>query len=180
MSEILHLAEAFRQKSEKQAESIGQEVANEYKQHAEIIRQCLEESVSTLQGDIAGIMQSLKSDLAQQADSLREGLQDSNQRLKRSALSGWLWLTLTMVLLFAASAGALLLSGSWIAENARTLAEQKAQSAELLAPKGLRVWRDGDRVALELPKGWESQPPVKSKNGSQMIFLGTPKALEKR
>lgn len=180
MSEILNLAEAFRQKSEKQAESIGQEVANEYKQHAEIIRQCLEESVSTLQGDIAGIMQSLKSDLTQQAESLREGLQDSNQRLRRSALSGWLWLTLTMVLLFAASAGALLLSGNWIAENARTLAEQKAQSAELLAPKGLRVWRDGDRVALELPKGWESQPPVKSKNGTLMIFLGTPKALEKR
>lgn len=180
MSEILNLAEAFRQKSEKQAESIGQEVANEYKQHAEIIRQCLEESVSTLQGDIAGIMQSLKSDLTQQAESLRGGLQDSNQRLRRSALSGWLWLTLTMVLLFAASAGALLLSGNWIAENARTLAEQKAQSAELLAPKGLRVWRDGDRVALELPKGWESQPPVKSKNGTLMIFLGTPKALEKR
>lgn len=180
MSEILHLAEAFRQKSEKQAESIGQEVANEYKQHAEIIRQCLEESVSTLQGDLAGIMQSLKSDVTQQAESLREGLQDSNQRLKRSALSGWLWLTLTMALLFAASAGALFLSGSWIAENARTLAEQKAQSAELLAPKGLRVWRDGDRVALELPKGWESQPPVKSKNGTVMIFLGTPKALEKR
>lgn len=180
MSEILHLAEAFRQKSAKQAASIGQEVATEYKQHAEIIRQCLEESVSTLQGDIAGIMQSLKSDLTQQAESLREGLQDSNRRLKRSALSGWLWLTLTMVLLLAASAGALLLSGNWIAENARTLAEQKAQSAELLAPKGLRVWRDGDRVALELPKGWESQPPVKSKNGTLMIFLGTPKALEKR
>lgn len=180
MSEILRLAETFQKRSETLATDTEKTLKDEFNKHAKTLTECLTTEASETQDAIAGIMQSLKSDLTEQAESLREGLQDSNLRLKRSALSGWLWLTLTMALLFAASAGALFLSGSWIAENARTLAEQKAQSAELLAPKGLRVWRDGDRVALELPKGWESQPPVKSKNGTVMIFLGTPKALEKR
>lgn len=157
MSEILNLAEAFRQKSEKQAESIGQEVANEYKQHAEIIRQCLKESVSTLQDDIT----------------------ESHRHLKGQILKGWMWLVLSGLMLLMLAMSGLFVTGEIVTRNIQTIAEQNRTLKQLSDVQGLRAWREGDRLTLELPKGWQALPMTTSTEGKPLIFLGTKKALEK-
>lgn len=158
MSEILNLAEAFRQKSEKQAASIGQEVQNEYKKHAQIINQCLSESRTTLEADIL----------------------ESHKRLKSQILSGWLWFFLTIMLLLAAITGVLFFSGEWIADNIKTLKEQAKAEQTLTAPAGLKVWRDGDKLTILAPKGWVAGESWTSKTGHTVLTIGTKKALEKK
>lgn len=90
-----------------------------------------------------------------------------------------MWLVLSGLMLLMLAMSGLFVTGEIVTRNMQTIAEQNRTLKQLSDVQGLRAWREGDRLTLELPKGWQSLPMTTSKEGKPLIFLGTKKALEK-
>jgi F0F1-type ATP synthase membrane subunit b/b' len=132
MSEILDLAKSFEAKSKQQAQHIESDLKSEFERHSRFISEALRSSERQISDDIHA----------------------HSQNCKHLALKGWLWMVLSLALVFSASAGALWWTGERIADNLTEI-ERQEQTLRALQGRtfGVELKQDRNGRFIVLPEG---------------------------
>lgn len=132
MSDLSSLAKAFEQNSKQQANDISESVKSAFEQHEKVLLKALNESASTT------------------ATAIR----DQHRNLSMLVLKGWMWLGLSLLLVFSASAGALFWTGQKVADNLAQIEQQRQTLAQIEARTwGLRLQEGTNGRFIVLPDG---------------------------
>ncbi|WP_220733663.1 MbeB family mobilization protein [Shewanella morhuae] len=143
MNDLLNLTKTLEQQSKELQRTTQQRLSNEFNEHTKSLQRELKSSESTISADIHALTQELRS----QASTMRS-----------TALSTWLWLLLTMIIVLVSIQGVLWYQGNQIAENLATI-EQQNQTLKALQNQTFGIAthtsKEGERFIL-LPNGWKA------------------------